>query len=325
MTSKTIVNIVKIDNVRARIITDHPFIMKDVYNFFSIYVDQYWFKPKVKAGLWDGKINFVQKNGIFGIGLLKYVYNFIKRDDIIIKIDKELTKKTQVDNFNDITLSWLSDEWVPREHQLRGALKAITQRRGVLEHATSSGKSLTIALIIMYFIISEEVDKCLLLVPTLGLIEQMRSDLISYGVPEEWIGRFNGKIKDTTQPIIISTWQSMAKQKQLTQQFKLLVSDECLHPDTNITMADGSTKKISNIHIGDIVKTVNESTNMIEDKPVKYIHKNISKHNQMYEIELCNGKKIKITGNHKIRLVSGEWKQVDMLDGSEDIDMRYIQ
>lgn len=322
MTQKRYLKIVKLDNVTARIITNHPSIMSDVYHFFSIYIDKYWFHPKVKTGIWDGKIPFVHKNGQFHIGLLKFVYRFVQRNDLVIKIDPELTKRTDISNFEAVTLEWLKPEWIPRQHQVAGALKAIKYRRGILEHATASGKSLTIALIAMHFLITEEVTKCLILVPSLSLIEQMKTDLISYGVPEEWIGRFSGKVKDAKQPIIVSTWQSMCRQKKMTAEFDLLLADECLHPSTLISIADGSKKPISDIEVGDLVVTKNELTHELQNKPVIKIHHNISNtENNMFEIELENGKTIRITGNHKIMLTDGTWKKVEDLDGTEDLEV----
>jgi len=223
---KKYLKIKKLNNVNARIITNHPFIMNDVINHFSVYIENYWFQPKVKAGLWDGKIRFVNKDGTFPIGLLKQVYNFVKSDELDIQLDKDLVKYSSLDNFDNILESWLSSEWIPRTHQIDGAKKIIKYRRGILEHATSSGKSLTIAIIAMHFLLTKEINKVLILVPTLGLIEQMRSDLISYGIKEDMIGRFNGECKDKNQSIIISTWQSMCKQKELSKEFDMLICDE---------------------------------------------------------------------------------------------------
>lgn len=224
---KKFLKIIKLNNVYGKVITNNPFIVKDLYNYFSMFVKDHWFQPKVKAGTWDGKIHLVWKNGTFPLGLYSEVLQFVKRNDLTIKVDKKLKNKTEIKNFNDITLSWLNSEWIPRTYQVEGALKAIRNRRCILEHATGSGKSLTLALTMMYFFITEECKKTLILVPSLGLIEQMKSDLISYGVPEEWIGKFNKDVKNRSHPIIISTWQSMCKQKKLTSQFDLLITDEC--------------------------------------------------------------------------------------------------
>ena len=99
----------------------------------------------------------------------------------------------------------------------------------------------------------------------------------------------------------------------------VLIVDECLHPDTEITMFDGSKKRISDIDIGDLVKTINEETGLIENKEVEHVHYNLNKGQQMYELEMENGDVIKITGNHKVKLVSGEWKKVEDLSMKDEI------
>jgi len=102
----------------------------------------------------------------------------------------------------------------------------------------------------------------------------------------------------------------------------VLIVDECLHPDTEITLSDGSLKKIKDIEIGDLVKTINEASGDIEIKPVVKLHRNLNKGTQMYEIEMENGNILKITGNHKVKLLSGDWKKVE--DLSEEDEILYI-
>lgn len=122
--------------------------------------------------------------------------------------------------------------------------------------------------------------------------------------------------------LFIATWQSLhtIKDKSFFEQFDFVINDECLHPDTNISMGDGSLKNIKDVNIGDIVKTYNESTKKIENKKVKKVHENISKSEEMYELELSNGNVIKITGNHKVLLVDGTWKRVDKLQCGDIIN-----
>jgi len=100
---------------------------------------------------------------------------------------------------------------------------------------------------------------------------------------------------------------------------RVLIVDECLHPDTNVTMYDGSKKKIVDITPGDLVLTVNETTGDIEIKPVVKLHHNLNKGEQMYEIEMENGDILKITGNHKVKLTTNEWRRVDELKDSDEI------
>jgi len=103
----------------------------------------------------------------------------------------------------------------------------------------------------------------------------------------------------------------------------VLIVDECLHPETEITLFDGSTKKIKDIEIGDLVKTINEETGIIENKPVVKLHHNLNKGEQMYEIEMDNGDVLKITGNHKVKLINGSWKKVE--DLKEEDEILYIK
>lgn len=99
----------------------------------------------------------------------------------------------------------------------------------------------------------------------------------------------------------------------------VLIVDECLHPDSEISLYDGSKKKIKDIIEGDLVLTINEETKEIETKPVIKIHHNLNKGNQMYEIEMENGDVLKITGNHKVKLIDGSWKKVEDLEESDEI------
>lgn len=100
---------------------------------------------------------------------------------------------------------------------------------------------------------------------------------------------------------------------------RVLIVDECLHPDTEITLSDNTNKKIKDVVIGDMVKTINEKTGIIEDKPVVKLHHNLNKGSQMYKVEMENGDILKITGNHKVKLVDGTWKKVEDLNEEDDI------
>jgi Rad3-related DNA helicase len=99
----------------------------------------------------------------------------------------------------------------------------------------------------------------------------------------------------------------------------VLIVDECLHPETEITLFDNTKKKIKDIEIGDLVKTINEETGFIENKPVVKLHHNLNKGKQMYDITIDNGDILKITGNHKVKLIDGTWKKVEDLSEEDRI------
>lgn len=109
--------------------------------------------------------------------------------------------------------------------------------------------------------------------------------------------------------------------KSILEQRKsnVLIVDECLHPDTEILLYDNTKKKIKDIVEGDLVFTINENTNEVEVKPVIKLHHNLNKGTQMYEIEMENGDVLKITGNHKVKLIDGSWKKAEDLNESDEI------
>lgn len=219
----------KINNIQARIFSDHPNIINDLIKYMALYAENYRFMPKYKMGIWDGKIRFVDNSGIFNIGLLNIIYNFVSQYDYTdIEFDDALIEKNEnfEDEFNELTTTWLNESLVPRDYQLEGSLKAIKYKRGVLEHATSAGKSLTLALIVMYLLLSKKCKKILILVPTVNLVEQMNSDFKSYGISEEKIGLFYEKEKNVDRLITISTWQSIHIHKDILKEFDAIFCDE---------------------------------------------------------------------------------------------------
>jgi intein/homing endonuclease len=85
-------------------------------------------------------------------------------------------------------------------------------------------------------------------------------------------------------------------------------------------MADGTVKPISDVAVGDLVVTKNDSTGELQVRPVDYVYRNLSStSDNMYEITLENGTTVKITGNHKVKLTNGRWVRVDDLQEGDDI------
>jgi intein/homing endonuclease len=90
-------------------------------------------------------------------------------------------------------------------------------------------------------------------------------------------------------------------------------------------MADGSIQRIADVKIGDYVITQNDITGELQSREVEYVYKNLSVGNKLYEIELENGDRLKITGNHKVRLTSGQWMRVDELSIEDDICINSVR
>ena len=97
---------------------------------------------------------------------------------------------------------------------------------------TASGKSFIIYALIRYYthlLKDEENSRCLLIVPTTSLVEQMYSDFKSYGwnVSKNCHRLYSGYSNQTDKKVLISTWQSLYKlPKTYFEQFGIVFGDE---------------------------------------------------------------------------------------------------
>ena len=146
-------------------------------------------------------------------------------------------------------------------------------------------------------------------------------------IEENFAKIFGGQDKHTSHICKISTYQSLSLSQdrvdpEYFQDLDAVIIDECVHPETKITMMNGDAKNIKDIQIGDKVLTINEKTKVIEADEVVKVYKNLSSE-QMFELTLENNKIIKITGNHKVNTLNG-WKRVDTLSLEDEIiDLDY--
>ncbi len=98
---------------------------------------------------------------------------------------------------------------------------------------TGSGKSLIIYILIRWFLENSE-QKCLIIVPTTSLVEQMYKDFIDYSKNDKWFDEdsmhriYSGKEKiDIDQRVVISTWQSVYKLPPAWfTDYEMIVGDE---------------------------------------------------------------------------------------------------
>ena len=99
--------------------------------------------------------------------------------------------------------------------------------------------------------------------------------------------------------------------------------DGCVHADTLVKTTKGDVK-ISDIckdHSKYQVLTFNHTTNEIEAEIPEAISVKTATNN-WYELELEDGKKLKVTGNHRIWCKNLQcYRRVDELDGTEDLQV----
>ena len=311
----------------------------------------YFKNGRVNLGLW--------KEAMRGCKEIDASFDLENKEDFPLNRDVTLEKVKNFCNefFKDHKVKTKDGQWIPftpYDHQVESAYKILKNRYCMAEVATSGGKSLIISIVMFYTLKNMNPDaKFLIIVPSITLVTQFYDNIVEYNFGinnlvemraknsetilskthkpcdvrvEEVMSDRPRKFSGTQNPnVYIGTYQSLEKwPKEFFQQFHTVVTDECLHPDSLVHMADGSFKKISEIKIGDCVKTINEVTKEIENKMVEYVYENLSIDNDMYEIEMEDGRILKITGNHKVYTNDFTWKKVeDLTENDEILDFNF--
>lgn len=214
----------------------------ELKNFFECYAPNYRWNPKFKMGFWNGKISFYDmKQKILPIGLLPNLVQFCKNFNYKLQFDFDVDnmsndiEQTDLDEFYKAILTngkYSLQDTGARDYQNTCVLAGIKNKRGVFEIGTGGGKSLSIYAIIRF--LRGMNKRVLLIVPNIGLVEQMYSDFSNYGwqgLPrevEKLYARYSSEFnKHDPKPVLISTWQSLIdRPSAFFQEFDAVLVDE---------------------------------------------------------------------------------------------------
>ena len=208
-----------------------PNIARELVDFFTFEVPGAKFMPTYKSRVWDGKIRlYNQMNGEIYFGLVPYVEEFAKRNDIKIEYKEGIKNESPIEHgvldsyVRTIKPKSKGKTLQLRDYQRNAFLHAVRNNRSLLLSPTASGKSLIIYLLSRWY----ESDRILILVPTTSLVEQMHSDFLDYGYLEAKMQKiYQGYSREITKEVTISTWQSLYKMpRKYFEQFGCILGDE---------------------------------------------------------------------------------------------------
>ena len=57
--------------------------MEALYQKFGVPANNFWFDKRYKAGVWDGKIRFIKRDGTFANGILADIVEYLKKQIIL--------------------------------------------------------------------------------------------------------------------------------------------------------------------------------------------------------------------------------------------------
>lgn len=224
----------KINDVHLRVECDGG-VKQELADYFTFYVPGYKFMPAFKNKIWDGKIRLYDlRSKTLYVGLLNYIIKFAEERgyEIEVNVPNQITKVNEED-LQTFVNKFLKLPFEPRDYQYQAAVHGLRNKRALLVSPTASGKSLIIYIIIRYYLNVLKQQRLLLIVPTTSLVEQMRSDFLTYAQNDDSFDEsmihtiYSGKEKDTLAPIVITTWQSVYKlTKEWFAPFKMVIGDE---------------------------------------------------------------------------------------------------
>jgi len=237
-----ILNVEKISEVHIRVFGDVS-CEQELETFFTYEVPGARFTPKFKARLWDGKVRLYSliRKTLYA-GLYPYLLEFCKRNgyELVQHSTDEHKNIVEVEDYKiedieeyvkSLNLHGRGKLIPARDYQIQAIHHAATQNRTVLLSPTASGKSFMIYCLLRMHL--EHDRKCIVVVPTTSLVEQMYSDFEDYSSHNGFVVKhhcqklYSGFTRDVTTDILITTWQSIYKQpKDWFAQFDVIIGDE---------------------------------------------------------------------------------------------------
>ena len=339
------VEVKSVNASHVRIVCDRG-VLQEIVEYFSFFAPAYQFHPKFKARIWDGKIRLVSpRDSLLYVGLIDKLREFCEDSEyeFVDNSGYSNSKEDVPENIAEIIAKDvnLDPKYKVRDYQAQYIYNAIRDSRSINLSPTSSGKSLIIYLIMSYYRMKYQ-SRTLIVVPTVGLVKQMANDFLDYGCDPSIIhGISAGASKKTSHPIVVSTWQSLAriKEKSWFEQFDVILGDEvhtfaakslqdimnsltecywrhgftgtigedskCVSKDSIIQTKYGP-RKICDLSIGDEVYSFNANEDAIELKKIVRVINNGKPKERMLKIETEKGSFI-CTESHKVYTENRGW------------------
>jgi len=205
----------KIGNLKSKIETDNPDLLKVLYNRYSFKVPGSEYSARYKKHHWDGKKHFISNSGFFRTGLLSKILNDLKQIDCVPDLEYiDPIKEITPNGFDIAKFKYYNfqDEFIR---------KAISGMRGVIKSPTGSGKTLIMAGLVKAL----HGRKMVILFNAKQLLKQTYEFLQDCGISDLGVCFGEGFIEGD---IMLSTVQSIDKiADSHVRHAEVLLVDEC--------------------------------------------------------------------------------------------------
>jgi superfamily II DNA or RNA helicase len=231
------IKIEKLDEVYVRVFSDAS-IEQELADFFTYEYPGAKFTPQYRARLWDGKVRlYDQIRKTLYVGLVSYVEEFALRNEYQVEYVTPVLVRNgitadQVEAYAKSLKPMGRGQPIEiRDYQVEAVKTALDQERTLLLSPTASGKSFIIYTTMRFHVANKR--KCIIIVPTTSLVEQLYADFQDYSSANGWNvdahcqKLYSGFTKDLHSNVLITTWQSVYLQpKSWFAQFDVIFGDE---------------------------------------------------------------------------------------------------
>lgn len=224
-------NIIKVDNNYSYLNTNDESLKDKLWKAFRFRDPECFHKTAYKRRLWDGYINFFNKNnGKFLSGLLPEMLYAIKHFGHTFQLNDKRAKFEWV--YPSIDVDFLK-KWNPSvtlyDYQADLVNQFMKAKRGIIQAPTSAGKTFILISILKCL---PPKTPTLFLTRSKDLVEQNYNEMIQWGI--ENVGRFYDKYKTpnyiTCATCHVNTFECL---KKILPHIKVLIVDEvheCMSP-----------------------------------------------------------------------------------------------
>ena len=147
--------------------------------------------PAFRNKVWDGKIRlYNSQSQELPVGLFPYLQEFCAPRKYKVEVEHnnyygvpgstvDVDPAELSDFINGLSLSTKGKRINPHGYQIEAICEGLHRKRSILLSPTGSGKSLIIY-VLMRYLLEKTNKKCLIIVPTTSLVQQMYSDFEDY-------------------------------------------------------------------------------------------------------------------------------------------------
>jgi len=215
----------EVECVLSGLLPDH---LDFFYEEYGVREEGYFFSPRFKLKLWDGKRRFFSKAGKTYVILLEEIIPKVVRLGYKIALDDHrVSPAYDVSSVSEDYFSAAIDPKTERPYEIRPYQVdpinlLLTHGNGIVVAGTGAGKTtINAALVAKY---GEHNARSITIVPNQTLIRQTMKWFNFFGLDT---GEYSGLHKDLDHQHIVSTWQALKNNPEIIRDFQVLVVDEC--------------------------------------------------------------------------------------------------